>query len=324
MAIINLNITVDNPSTVSLVYDQIRIQRNDIYDTGTGGWDTNWVDLVDLSGVDATLDPSYGYVIELNAIQGNYSVIDPNGLDTYWYRSYYYNTTTSGQSGYSEAVLGDSPDLFYNPLYPSELDLSASEELVLNEIRRLIGDPLGLRREYGDDAASSIHPDGRTYELDEKGWPVSIHMGGVGYNEGTDPTVNGYRYLRFSECINTTEVVCSGTCDFTRGVDIWYYTFRWSDRQIMQAYDNCPVPPGLTEANANNHAYILYTAIRLLQSENWHDAIEDGALIRDEGTSYDPTPGFRFREGLLDDLNKRLDDLIKTLMLRGIEGVRVE
>jgi hypothetical protein len=92
----------------------------------------------------------------------------------------------------------------------------------------------------------------------------------------------------------------------------------------MQAYDNCPVPPGLTEANANNHAYILYTAIRLLQSENWHDAIEDGALIRDEGTSYDPTPGFRFREGLLDDLNKRLDDLIKTLMLRGIEGVRVE
>jgi hypothetical protein len=163
-----------------------------------------------------------------------------------------------------------------------------------------------------------------TYELDEKGWPLCITMGGVQYNEPTDPTINGYRYLIFEELIDTTVVVCSGIKGYEYGVDIWYYTFRHSDKEIMDAYDSCPVPPGLTEANATSQAYILYTAKRLLQEENWHDAIEDGAEIRDEGSTYDPSPGFDFRSDLLDDINDQLDDLIKSLMLRGIEGVRVE
>ena len=163
-----------------------------------------------------------------------------------------------------------------------------------------------------------------TYELDEKGWPLCITMGGEQYNESTNPTINGYRYLIFDECINTTEVVCSGTCDNTRGVDIWYYTFRWSDREILEAYDSSPPPPPLTAANATSQAYVLYTAKRLLQSENWHDAIEDGAVIRDEGSTYDPSPGFDFRKDLLDDLNDELEDLINSLVLKGIEGVRVE
>lgn len=321
MAVINLTINIDDPSTVSLVYDVILLERH----AGNTPDDGPWAALTDLSGPDAAGSPGNNY-IELNAVQTSYSVIDTSGDPDWWYRSYYYNTTTSGYSGYSEAVRGDSPDLFYNPLYPSELTLSESEKLVLNEIRRLIGDPVDLRREYGEDAASSIHPDGKTYELDEKGWPVSVTMGNIPFNEGTDPTVNGYRYLIFSDLIDTIVIQCSGIPPRTYeyGVDIWYYTFRWSDRQIMQAYDNCPVPPGLTEANADTRAYMLYTAIRLLQSENWHDAIEDGALVRDEGTTYDPSPGFRFREDLLDDLKKQMDELTKSLMLRGIEGVRVE
>ena len=149
-------------------------------------------------------------------------------------------------------------------------------------------------------------------------------MGGEQYTDATDPTINGYRYLIFNELIDTTLVVCSGSKGYEYGVDIWYYTFRHSDREIMDAYDSCPVPPGLTSNNATNQAYVLYTAIRLLQQENWHDAIEDGATIRDEGSLYDPMPGFRFREALLDDLKKQLDDLVKSLMLRGIEGIRVE
>jgi hypothetical protein len=92
----------------------------------------------------------------------------------------------------------------------------------------------------------------------------------------------------------------------------------------LTAYNNCPPPPPLTTTNATSYSYLLYTAKRLLQSENWHDAIEDGALIRDEGSTYDPSPGFDFRKDLLDDLNKQLDDLVQSLILRGIEGVRVE
>jgi hypothetical protein len=277
--------------------------------------------LTDLGVVNGNL----GY-ISLTTGVSSYDAVDSTGTSEHWYRSRYYSSTVSGTvSGWSDAVKGSAADLFYDPCRAQELtDITSEEELVIEEIRRLIGDPKDVRREYGEDAASSIHPDGMTYELDEKGWPLCITMGGEQYIDSTNPTINGYRYLIFEECINTTEVVCSGTCDNTRGVDIWYYTFRWSDRQILEAYNDCPPPPPLTAANATSYSYVLYTAKRLLGSENWHDAIEDGAVITDEGTRYDPSPGFDFRSDLLDDLNKQLDDLIKSLILSGIEGVRVE
>jgi hypothetical protein len=264
--------------------------------------------------------------ITLNSASDSYIAVDSTGTSENWYQSRYYSSTVSGTvSGWSDPVKGEAGDLFYDPCRAKELTgLSDEEQLVIDEIRRLIGDPLDVRREYGNDAASSIHPDGMTYELDEKGWPICVTMGGEQYVESTNPTINGYRYLIFEDCIDTTEVVCSGSCNNERGVDIWYYTFRWSDREIMEAYDNCPPPPPLTTANATPQAYILYTAKRLLGSENWHDGIEDGAIIKDEGTTYDPSPGLKFRSDLLDDLGKQLDDLVQSLVLRGIEGVRVE
>ena len=176
--------------------------------------------------------------------------------------------------------------MFYNPLFPDEVSYGTSQKLVIDRIRKLIGDPIGLNREYGEDAASSIHNDGKVYELDEKGWPVSVFMNGQSYNDSTNPTVNGYRYLIFNDFIDTTSVVCSGTNAIEYGVNIWYYTFRWSDRQVLEAYDSCPPPAGLTTLTANSESYMLYTAITLLGSENWHDAIENGSDIIDEGSKY--------------------------------------
>jgi len=92
----------------------------------------------------------------------------------------------------------------------------------------------------------------------------------------------------------------------------------------METYDRCPPPPGLTTANATSEAYMLYTSIDLLMQEGWEDSIEDGAKIRDEGSHYDPTPGLDFRKSLLGKLQKRLDDLINALVLKGIEGVRID
>jgi len=315
-----LSVYVNNISTVMLAYDRIEIRRaNDEYMT-------NPIMLTNLG-----FSNSY---ITLISTDSSYRAYDGDGTENNWYQSRYFDSTTYsggdvnyvgiGASGWSEPVRGDAPDLFYYPCRSKEVDMSTEQELVVNEIRRLIGDPLDVNREYGEEAASSIHPDGKTYELDEKGWPLCITMGGQQFLENTDPTINGYRYLIFNDCINVTEIVCSGTCNNTRGVDIWYYTFRHSDREILEAYNNCPPPPPLNASNATSQAYILYTAKRLLQEENWHDAIEDGALIRDEGSTYDPTPGFNFRDDLLDDLNKQLDDLVQSLILRGIEGVRVE
>lgn len=311
---IRLTVIVDNISQVIQVYDRVEIQRDTDESMSSASL------LTDLGVVNGNL--AY---ITLDIGTTYYYAVDSTGTSDNWYQSRYFNSTTSGViSGWSEAVRGEGADLFYDPCYPPEISMADSEQLVVDEIRLLIGDPKDVNREYGEDAASSIHPDGLTYEFDEKGWPLCITMGGEQYNETADPTINGYRYLIFEDCINTTEIVCSGTCNNTRGVDIWYYTFRHSDRQILEAYNASPPPPPLNAANATTQAYVLYTAKRLLQQENWHDAIEDGSLIRDEGTTYDPSPGFDFRKKLLDDLNDQLDDLVQSLVMKGIEGVRVE
>jgi len=311
---IRLTVIVDNVDTVIQVYDRIEIQR------ATDEVMSDAAPLTDLGVVNGNL--SY---ISLVPNTTYYYAVDSTGTSINWYQSRYFQSTLSGVvSGWSEAVRGEGADLFYDPCYPPEISMTDSEQLVVDEIRLLIGDPKDVNREYGEDAASSIHPDGLTYEFDEKGWPLCITMGGIQYNETVNPTINGYRYLIFEQCINTTEIVCSGTCDNTRGVDVWYYTFRHSDRQILEAYNASPPPPPLNASNATTQAYVLYTSKRLLQQENWHDGIEDGAVIKDEGSTYDPSPGFDFRSDLLDDLNKQLDDLVQSLVMKGIEGVRVE
>jgi len=302
---IRLSFIVDNINTVIQVYNQIRIQRG----TAEAGPFTT------VSG----LGP-----IDLISDQSDYSVIDTEGTASSWYISQYYSTSTAGESSWSDPVLGDTGDLFYNPLYPDEVIYGTAQKLVIDRIRLLIGDPVGLNREYGEDAASSIHPDGKTYEMDETGYPVSIFMNGQSYNSSTNPTVNGYKYLIFDDFIDVTSVVCSGTRTVEHGVDIYYYVFRWSDRQIYENYNTCPAPPGLTALTANAESYMLYTAINLIGSENWHDAIEDGNNISDEGSRFSPEPGFLFREKLLDDLNKKLDAVVKSLILGGVAGVRLD
>jgi hypothetical protein len=179
---------------------------------------------------------------------------------------------------------------------------------------------VGLRREYGETAASSIHTDNVTYEMDEKGWPASISVSGTSMTNSTDPVVNGYRFLVFDNDISNT--IWVGCIEY--GIDIWYYTFRWSDREIMEAYDNCPPPVGLTTATATAEAYMLQTAVELLYSEVWEASVEDGAVITDEGSRYDPSPGLDTRKSLLDNLQKKLDKLIQSLLLTGISGVLID
>jgi len=298
---IYLTWTVDNINVVIQAYDQIRIERAPAED---GPFTT-------VSG----LGP-----ITLVADQSTYTEVDNYGTTTDWYRSRYYNSSSDLYSGWSDPVLGEAGVIYHNPLYPPEVSYGTAQRLVIDRIRRLIGDPIGLNREYGSEAASSIHSDNKTYELDEKGWPASIHMGGEAMNDITDPIVNGYKYLVFDEDISIT--TWSGCTEY--GVDIWYYVFRWSDREIMEAYDNCPVPTGLTIITANSEAYMLKTAYELLYSEVWEDSGEDGAIVRDEGTLYNPEPGQRTRRELLENLKKRLDDLVKSLILTGISGVLID
>lgn len=316
---INLTFTVDNITTVRQVYNRIRVQRAEV-EAGP------FASLVDAGTGISSLSPEE---IELVANQSVYNAVDYDGETTHWYRSqYYFYTTVSGASGatssWSSPVLGEAGEIYYNPLYPPEIAYGSSDRLVIDRIRLLIGDRVELVREYGEDAASSIHPDNKTYELDEKGWPANVMMNSQNYNTSDNPTINGYKYLIFQNDIDITAVITVSGVEQNTGVDIWCYTFRHSDREIMDAYDTALPPPGLTEETTTQEAYMLVTAIDLLMLENWQDAIEDGAKIVDEGSRYDPTPGFDLREFLLDKLRKRLDSLVRQLTLGGIHGVRID
>lgn len=332
---ISLTISVDNVSEILQVFDTIQIRRW----TLSGEPDTPVTDLIvieeytTISGIDTINNRNDVSDILLSSQYSQYYFTDPQGYAENWYISRYYSSNTDSTSGWSDPVQGDAGDLYYNPQFPPEITYGSADQLVIDRIRLYIGDPIGLNREYGTEALSSIHPDGKTYQLDEKGWPCYINMGGRQYTDTDNPSVNGYKFLRFQEYIDDICQECvtySGACgedvvkEVTHGVDIWYYTHRYSDRQIIAAFDSCPPPTPLTTANANAEVYMVQTAIDLLRGELWEDSTEDGAKITDEGTNYDPEPGLKIRRDLLKDLLKRRDDLVKALQLTGITGVLID
>lgn len=294
---INLSFVVDNINSVMLVYDQIQVRRAST-ETGT---------FTDVSGA--------GFPVILVAGQSEYTVVDPDGCSTTWYKSRYYSTSTAMASSWSDSILGHKGLLCYSPTYPDEVAYGTSDKLIINRIRRLCGDPIGLKREYNE--ADNIHEGGKVYQLDEKGWPCSINIGDETYNSTANPTVNGYLYLKFANDITTFSGV-------DLEVNIFYYTFRHSDREIMSAYDTCPPPQGLTTVTANSESYMIQTAIELLSQELWEDAVEDGAAVKDDMSHYNPEGGQRIRNGLIDKLQKRLDSLVDSLILGGVQGVRVD
>lgn len=316
---INLTITVDNINDVLKIFDSVEIRRYN--KSGVPDTPIDLVDYVTINGIDQTNHRSGVSDVLLNSNYFQYYFTDPDGTADSWYISRYFNTTTSGSSAWADPVQGESGDLYYDPMYPPEIKYGSADQRIIDRIRILIGDPIGLNREYGPEAASSIHPDGRTYQMDEYGWPASINMYGKQYTETTDPTVNGYKFLKFREAIDTTITTVSG---IQYSVDIWYYTFRHSDRQIMEAYDSCPPPTPLNESNCTPEIYMLQTAYDLLTQESWESINEDGAKIVDEGSSYDPSPGIRARSDMLAKLRKRLDDAIKSVKLLGLTGVRID
>jgi hypothetical protein len=332
---ISLTFTVDDINTVLTVFDTIQIRRY----TGTGTPESPVTDLVafseytTVSGHDVINGTEGVSVVGLRSDFSQYYFTDPDGEASDWYISRYYSSSTGSISGWSDAILGEPGDLYYDPVYPVEIEYGSADQIIINRIRRLTGDPIGLRREYGEEALSSIHADGKTYELDEKGWPTYVTMGGKSYVSTSNPSINGYRFLRFNEFIDEVCTTCTGivtTCgdeiykEVTEGVDIWYYTFRHSDREIMEAYDNCPPPPGLTTDTATSESYMIYTAIDLLRQELWEDATEDGAALKDEGSHYDPEPGLKVRKALLDDLKKRLKDVVDASKLLRTGGYRLD
>jgi hypothetical protein len=292
---IKLTIQVADIANVLLMYNQIRIYTSDAE-----------------NGV-------YTYLTSLSLMPGvsTYTYSHAAGTSDTWYKSSYYNSSNMAESSLSNAAQGESPSLYHVVTYPEECEFDGATDLLIRKIRRLIGDLKGLKRLYECDGefCSSIHADEHTIELDQKGWPVSVSIDGVEYTSLYDPVVQGYQFLTFSGAlVSGSQTAC---------IDIWYYTFLFSDREIYEAYSDAMIPPLVPIDCVTDDHLILQASIDLLESVALDDLINDGAVIRDDQTLYDPSPGLRnlnSSDGPINRLRKQLDDLIKECIRSSLHG----
>lgn len=271
--------------------------------------------------------------IKLNSLYTTYYFDDTS---TEGYDYYIYSLVKVGAppsySGWSEVFSSETQDYFYTYKYPRELVLTSQDYNVVNSIRILIGDVERLERLYGSDVSENILSDKKTIRLPNKGWPSCINICGKPYNLLINPSVNGYRFLRFIDLLpeyNTHTKRISGcsstsTLEIESGIDIWYKIFRFSDREILNAYNSLVLPSGLTPITTTLKINLLITAIKLLRSELLQDLTESGASIKDDVSSYNPEPGLKYKKELIDTLNKELEDEVRVVTLAGLRGVRID
>lgn len=289
---IQLTIYVDDIDAVISVFTHIRLYTSDAED-----------------GTYAHLD-----YIALVAGQSTYEYTHIAGTADTWYKSSYWSTST--ESSLSDAVQGTEAELYHYPTYPSEVSFSSSEKVIIRKIRRLIGDNNEVERLYldGDEFISHTMEDNQTVDWDNYGWPVYILLNGNEKTSLSDPVVQGYKYLTFSGTLDTSTDV----------IEVWYYSFKFSDRQVYETYDDTLIPAGLTSSTVTQDHLILQAAIDLLESMTNEDMVDDGAVIRDDMSVYDPSPGLKERDKSVKRLQKRLDDLIKQYMMAGLGGVLID
>jgi len=264
---------------------------------------------------------SYTHLAYIPLVAGKsvYAYSHVAGTSDTWYKSSYWSAAQ--ESSLSDPAHGAESQLFHYPTYQNEIDFSITEKNIVRKIRRYIGDLKGLSRLYLDDideyeSSCSVHSDGYTVDLGEKGWPVYISINGDEKIFLSDPVVQGYQYLTFSGTLNNDEE--------NDIINIWYYTFKFSDREIYEAYGDTMIPPGLTSSTVTQDHLILQASIDLLENMTSTDMIDNGAVVRDDQTMYDPSPGLLERNKTILRLKKMLDALIKQYMMSGLTGVLID
>jgi hypothetical protein len=236
-------------------------------------------------------------------------------LDT-WYKCSYYNTSPSRESDQSDAAQGRRAELFYSPTYPPEFIFDNSELDIIRKIRRFIGDFKGLKRLYIDEAefCNYIQDDNKTVDMSEKSWPVYVSLNDTEKTSLLEPVVQGYQYLTFS-----------GTLDESSDtLDIWYYTFKFSDVEVYEAFEDTLIPPGLTSSTVTQDHLVLQASIDLLENMTSEDMVENGAAVRDDRSLYDPSPGLRERAVTIERLKKLLHSLVKQYMFSDLTGMLID
>lgn len=301
-------ITVRSTTEVAAVYDQLLIYRAD---SVNGPFSTITT---------VTLDGSAGYTyLDVDTTPGKY------------YRAQYYNSGTLASSPFSEiaqetGVFSEYSVPTTTATYPPEIALSGNDREIVESIRVTLGDLTIIERDSYDssepteDCARQISADTRTWEMVEwKGWPQRVVLNGTDKTTLSDPQVLGYRFLTFS----------GGDSVVTGTLDLYYASFRFSDREILLAYDragNLLASCGLEAGDITTEMLIMQAAILLLEGE-LREAHNTAVMIRDGDTTYDRGRNIMSRTEALRDLQRKLQEILDCARMNasmGLEGVRVE
>jgi hypothetical protein len=280
-------------------------------------------------------DAANGPFSQLTAISlagGSLSYLDTGTSPGKYYKAQYYNSSSMVSSVFSE--LAQETGIFSEytvptttATYPPEIALTEQDREIVESIRVTLGDLGVIERDYYDSSdtnsqfscASQISADQCTWEMLEwKAWPQKVVLNGTEKTSISDPQVLGYRFLTFS-----------GTACITGTLDLFYNHFRFSDREVLLAYDranNLLVSCGLAGTQITTEMLIMQAAILLLEGE-LRQAQEKAVVIRDGDTSYDNTRNISSRTEDLADLKQKIRDLIACARMNAsyqLEGVRVE
>ncbi len=303
-----LTITAPSDSAVGTLFDKVRIFRA----TGMSG--------------------PYSMIAELD-FGSPVTYCDLASTPSMYYKAQYYNSSTMISSVFSEVAQETGIFSEYTvpestATYPPEIALSDDDREIVESIRITLGDSGLIERDLycasdpQSNAAcgSQIDPAGCTWEMLEwKGWPQKVLLNGIEKTDINDPQVIGYRFLSFSG----TEPCITGS------LDVYYNSFRFSDREILMAYDrarNLLVTCGLSEDRITTEMRIMQAAILLLEGEIRE--VSQGAFkIVDGDTTYDNSAMIRSRTDDLADLKRKIDYLVECARYASaydIEGVRVD
>lgn len=116
-------------------------------------------------------------------------------------------------------------------MFPVEQVLTVEEEEIVFRIRQLIGDEKEIFVDdtyAGNSCGGEVLASGTMYKLQEpKGYPLEVQVNQVEYTSSGNPSVLGYKYLKFN-----SPVLVSGA-----KLVVVYEHFRHSDLEIIDTYD---------------------------------------------------------------------------------------
>ena len=192
-------------------------------------------------------------------------------------------------------------------MYPPEQVFSVEELEIVFRIRQLIGDE---KEVYVDDGTVGADiqsvASGTMYQLQEPlGWPQEVYVNDVEFTSSSNPSVVGYKYLKFS----------SGALTTGASLTVVYDHFRHSDLTVLNVYDTSAFTYltgqcNLTVEELGVDLLVLAAAYILLQKD-LNVYVKSAVELQDSDSRYDASSRPRYLSDLLDKIGKALTDALE-------------